>query len=265
MQTGRSRELGRVARASVATLKLLHPGWEYVYYDDADIREFMAAESKEVQATFAAFPRAIQRIDFFRYLEVRRHGGFYFDLDVLLSESLDPLLAEQNVFPFEELTLNRHLRETHGMDWEIGNYAFGAAPDTPFLRAVVENCIRAQREPGWSAPMLRGVPRPFKSEFNVLNTTGPGLLTRTYVENPHLAETVRVLFPHDVRNEEEWHLFGEYGVHLMEGSWRTKGSFLKRRFANYWESAVRRSYRGDDTRRGPVRSPPAPRPQQSVR
>ena len=29
-------------------------------------------------------------------------------------------------FPFEQLTLNRCLRRDYGMDWEPGNYGFGA-------------------------------------------------------------------------------------------------------------------------------------------
>src|SRR5439155_988054 len=84
---------------------------------------------------------------------------------------------------------SRHLH----IDWEIGNYAFGAAPGHPFLRAIIENCVRAQEDPAWVEPMMAGIPRPFRSGFDVLNTTGPGLVTRTLAENPQLARTVNVL------------------------------------------------------------------------
>jgi hypothetical protein len=84
------------------------------------------------------------------------------------------------------------------MDWEIGNYAFGASAGHPFLEAVIQNCIRAQRDPDWVAPMMRGTPFLSKDEFYVLNTTGPGLVSRTLAENPELAMNVEVLFPDDV-------------------------------------------------------------------
>ena len=54
-------------------------------------------------------------------------------------------LTDRCVFPFEELTLSRLLRH-HGIDWEIGNYAFGAEAGHAFLEAVIENCVRAQRD-----------------------------------------------------------------------------------------------------------------------
>ena len=81
------------------------------------------------------------------------------------------------------------------MDWEIGNYAFGAAAGHPFLEAVIENCVRAQRDPSWVKPMMRGLPHLFRSEYFVLNSTGPGLVSRTLAENPELAKTVTVPVP----------------------------------------------------------------------
>ena len=71
--------------------------------------------------------------------------------------------------------------------------------------------------------MMAGIPGMFRSEFYVLNTTGPGLLSRTYAENPDLAGSMTVLFPEDVCDETTWHKFGSFGVHLMNGSWRKNG------------------------------------------
>ena len=261
IQTGKTRELTPLSRAAVANLKLIHPAWEYRYFDDSAIRDFLRAEFPQYQSIFDSFPRNIQRIDFFRYLAVYRLGGFYFDLDVFLSQSLDNLLQHQSVFAFEELTLNRHLRAHHQIDWEIGNYAFGAAPENPFLGAVIENCVRAQRDPAWVAPMMRGIPKAFAAEFTVLNTTGPGLLSRTLAENPGF--DVTVLFPQDVCDPASWHLFGDYGVHLMEGSWRSKGSYLFRRAAALWENWTRKRLERQSRALGPTRAfPPrsAPHP-----
>lgn len=237
-------------------MKLLHPDWEHMFFDDADVLRFMTQEFPQYKAVFDSFPRAIQRFDFFRYLAVYRYGGFYFDLDVFLSKPLTDLLDHECVFPFEELSLNRFLRNQYRIDWEIGNYAFGASAGNPFMKAVIENCVRGQKDEPWVRPMMAGIPRPFQPEFRVLNTTGPGLVTRTLVENPALAANVTVLFPDDVRNQKNWHCFGDYGVHLMDGSWRTKGGYFRRRLANWWEARAKNQLMPASERLGAKRQVP---------
>ena len=256
IQTGKSRVLAGAAKAAAANLALLHPDWSFIFFDDTDVRKFIAQEFPEYESVFDAFPRNIQRYDFFRYLAVYRLGGFYFDLDVFLWQSLESLLEHDSVFTFEELTVNRHLREQHRMDWELGNYAFGAKAGSPFLKAVIENCVRAQRDPSWVAPMMRGIPRLFRTDLAVLNTTGPGLVTRTFAENPDLAREVKVLFPDDVCDQEQWHHFGTYGVHLMEGSWRDRGGFIRRRLACLWEDRLKRRLMPESIRLGKTRHTP---------
>jgi hypothetical protein len=257
IQTAKHRDLPPLARAAASNLKLLHPDWEYLFFDDGDIRRFISQEFPQYKRAFESFPRAIQRIDFFRYLAVLRFGGFYFDLDVFLSESVTELTTHRCVFPFEELTLSRFLRREYAMDWEIGNYAFGAAPDDPFLHAAVENCLRAQREPQWVEPMMANIPKLFRSEFYVLNTTGPGLLTRTFGENTAAAKNVTILFPDNVCDGEAWHQFGRFGVHAMEGSWRDRGAFIWRKLALLWEGRVRQQFLVESRRLGPTRAHPA--------
>jgi len=235
IQTGREAGQSLQTRATIANLKLLNPDYEYHFFDDAAVEDFIAHEFPQYRTIFERFQFSIERYDFFRYLAVYRYGGFYFDLDVLLAEGISHLLDAGCVFPFEGLTLSRHLRDYHKMDWEIGNYAFGAAAGHPFLAAVIENCVRAQENPEWVRPMLRGFPPMFREEFVVLNSTGPGLISRTFAENPELAAGVTVLFPDDVCDVNQWNLFGSLGVHLMDGSWRTPSSFLRRKVAQYWE------------------------------
>jgi hypothetical protein len=260
IQTAKSPDLPPLSRASAVNLKLLHPDWDYCFYDDAAVLDFVSSEFPEYAGVFQAFPFKIQKFDFFRYLAVYRHGGFYFDLDVLLSEPLDSLLEHSCVLPFEELTLSRHLRETHAMDWEVGNYAFGAEPGDSFLGRVIENCVRSQREPKWIEPMMRGIPRWFRSDFEVLNSTGPGMLSRTLAESPELDERVTVLFPPDVHDKKHWHQFGAFGTHLMEGSWRDKGSLLRRKIAWKWEAWARRRGMEASRRLGSQRSLPVRKP-----
>lgn len=253
IQTARNRELPLKAKAAVAGLRALNPDFEYLFFDDTAVVAFIETEFPRYRKIFDSFRFPIQKYDFFRYLAVFRLGGFYFDTDVFFAAGLGELLARSCVFPFEELTLSRYLRREHQMDWEIGNYAFGAAEGHPFLDAVIQNCARAQREAEWVKPMLGGIPSLFHSEFYVLNTTGPGLLSRTLAENPEAARQVTVLFPEDVCDERTWHQFGRFGIHAMDGSWRTKGNYLRRRAANFWESHARRRGLSESRKAGKTR------------
>ena len=256
IQTAKTHNLSLKHRAMMANLKLLHPGYEHCFFDNADVEAFIDKEFPQYRRVFDGFRFPIQRYDFFRYLAIYRLGGFYFDLDVLLATDLSPLLPTGCVFPFEGLTLSR-LLQSYGMDWEIGNYGFGATPGHPFLEAVIENCVKAQREPSWVEPMMRGVPPLSGAEYHVLYTTGPGLVSRTLAENAALAKTVTVLFPDDVCEVESWNRFGNFGVHLMEGTWRMSSSRFRRRIAQtieYW--AIRRRIR-EGRRRGATRRVPA--------
>jgi mannosyltransferase OCH1-like enzyme len=245
--------LSPIAKASATNLRLLHPDWEFLFFDDEAIRRFIKTEYPQYTEVFDGFAKPIQRIDFFRYLAVSRFGGFYFDLDVFLSASLSGLLSHGCVFPFEELTLSRFLRREYKIDWELGNYGFGAAAGDPFLDAIVQNCIRAHRDRPWLGLMLRDVPAMFRSDFEVLCSTGPGLVTRTYASEPRMAEHVTVLFPPNVCDSANWHLFGSYGIHYMDGSWRDKGGFLHRKLAGWWEVRMRTKLLAESLGLGPKR------------
>ena len=253
IQTAKHRTLALKQRAFTANIKLLNPDFEWCFFDDSDIDRFIDREFPQHRAVFDAYTTHIQRLDFFRYLAIYRLGGFYFDFDVLLARELNELLPLGCVFPFEALTLSRVLRQ-HGMDWELGNYAFGASPGHPFLAAVIENCVRAQRNPKWTRQMMKGIPLLSRAEYGVLYSTGPGLVSRTFAENREIASTVTVLFPDDVCDATNWNRFGEYGVHLMEGSWRNSG-YLRRRLTQRLEAAALKRVVAVSRRRGPTRAP----------
>ena len=254
IQTSKSQDLPLLQKAAVANIRLLNPGFEYMFFDDRQVEEFIDKEFPEYRRVFDSFPVRIQRYDFFRYLAVYRFGGFYFDMDLLLAANLSELLNCKCVFPFEALTIQQYLRAEHGMDWEVGNYAFGAAPGHPFLFAIIENCLRAQKDRDWAAIMGRSVPRIFRDEYYVQYTTGPLLVSRTLAEFPDAAKHVTVLFPEDVCDAAHWNQFGRFGVHLMEGTWRKPKSLLRRRLLGYWELFMLNKLSKESRRMGRQRS-----------
>jgi inositol phosphorylceramide mannosyltransferase catalytic subunit len=254
IQTGKSRMLPLIERAAVANIRLLNPDFEYLFFDDDQVEKFIDASFPEYRPVVDAFSARIQRYDFFRYLAVYHFGGFYFDTDVLLASSLENLLDLSCVFPFEELSLHKYLNEKYGMDWEVGNYAFGAAAGHPFLKEIIDNCIRAQQHPEWAAEMMESVPRIFRDEFFVYDTTGPGLVSRTLAEHRGACGNVTVLFPKDVRDPSGWHCFGDYGVHLQRGTWRKPKGFVRRQLNRIWEARTRKVLLKESMQRGGKRS-----------
>lgn len=235
IQTGKVAPESLRIRAMVTNIRLLHPDYDYLFFDDQAVEQFIDQEFPQYRVVFDSFRYRIQRYDFFRYLAIYRYGGFYCDLDIMLVSSLSRLLEYGCVFPFEGLSFSHFLRTKHNMDWEVGNYAFGSAAGHPFIRAIIENCVRAQRDPSWVSPMMRQLPMLSKSEFYILYTTGPGLVSRTLAENPELAKSVMVLFPDDVCDMKKWNCFGDFGVHLMDASWRLNKGRLRKRLAGQLE------------------------------
>jgi inositol phosphorylceramide mannosyltransferase catalytic subunit len=250
IQMDSRKELPLLTKAVVQNLRLLNPDFEYLFFDGAGIESFVDSEFPQYRSLFESFPAPIQRYDFFRYLAVYRLGGFYFDTDVLLASGLDSLLDFSCVFPFEHLGLYDFLNEEYGMDWEIGNYAFGAAAGHPFLDAIIKNCIRAREHPQWAEPMIKSIPKIFRAEYRVLTTTGPGLVSRTLAEYPGACQQVNVLFPDDICDPKSWYCFGDYGVHLQVGGWRKRMSLVPRVLHRYWERSKREALLKESMKRG---------------
>jgi len=257
IQTG-PPELPLILRSAVTNVRLLNPTFEYCFFNDSQVEAFIREQYPAFREAFHSFRFPIQKYDLFRYLFVYTYGGFYLDLDVFLAEDLTPFLDSQCVFPFEELTAVKYFWRRFQMDWQIGNYAFGSEPGHPYLAAILENCLRAKDDPSWVKPMMKGIPKPFYGHFYVLNTTGPGLVSRTFAENPQLSDNVTILFPDDVRDPHGWHQFGCVGVHHMAGSWRGRQGILSHRLRRLWDAWTLRRILSESKKRGKTRAPGKP-------
>src|SRR5271167_4310910 len=88
IQTDKSADLPLLAKAAATNLRLLNPDFEYLFFDDAQVEEFIDTEFPEYRPVVDSFSVRIQRYDLFRYLAIYHFGGFYFDTDVLLVSSL---------------------------------------------------------------------------------------------------------------------------------------------------------------------------------
>jgi mannosyltransferase OCH1-like enzyme len=164
-QTWKSAALPPAFRAFQATWQRLHPGWEYRFYDDGACRAVVAEGFPALLALYDAFPHPVQRADLFRYLVVARHGGLYADMDTECLKNCDPLLAgrgavfgcEDHLSPGATRRLGLRHRE------RIANFLFAAEAGHPVFARIVAR--------------IQALPGPWDLAEEVLETTGPGMLT----------------------------------------------------------------------------------------
>lgn len=140
------------------------------------------------------------------------------------------------------------------MDWEVGNYGFGAAAGHPFLKAIIDDCVRAQQYPEWADPMLKSIPRMFRSEEFVLATTGPRLVFPDTGRVSGYQRTGESVIPEDVCDRNSWHRSGAYGVHLKIGAWRRRERLVRRVLHRDWEAWIRKLLLKESLKRGGKRA-----------
>jgi len=193
----------------------LHPGWEYKFYDDSACRE---AVLKYFPAFLPIYDRAkvIQKTDIFRVIVVYGEGGFYLDMDIECLNPLDDLCEFRCVFG-EELTLTEEVAERlgHRDRLRVANYMFGSEPGHPFLLHILKRMAGESR-------------REILSENDVLESTGPGLVTTVYhdcrdeLRDLVLLRNIDRLCP--LTEAVSCH-FGNYARHHHSASWRWEGEW----------------------------------------
>ena len=191
----------------------LHPGWQIKFYDDFEAREIIKANFYDLLWLYDAYPTNIQRVDIFRIVIVYLYGGFYLDMDMYCLKKLDDLCALNLV-----LGVEKNLSEEEGTALKlpytaiIANYMFGSKPGHLFWIDLIESAIAV-------------ADRPVVWEDDVLNSTGPGLLSATYHLLKRNYTEIVVLDNIDRKCMKGWckgfscH-FGDFAAHFHWGSWR---------------------------------------------
>jgi glycosyltransferase involved in cell wall biosynthesis len=211
-QTYKNKDIPRKYSRYTEHIVALHPGWEYKFYDDDACRE---AVGKYFPAFLPVYDRAsvIQRVDIFRVIVVYGKGGFYMDLDIDCQKPLDDLCKFRCVFG-EELMLTPEdaQRLGHRDRLRVANYMFGSEPGHPFLLHILRK-------------MAEESSREILSENDILESTGPGLVTTVYHDIKGKLRDVMLLPNRDrtcpVTGGVCCH-FGNYATHHHEllSSWR---------------------------------------------
>ncbi len=199
-QTYFSKELPTAIEENIDFICKMNPGWEYRFYDDADIASFIAENYGEhilgyyqrINSNYGA-----ARADLFRYLLMYKVGGVYLDIKSSLERKLDAVIREDDTFILCNWNIKpeenyygggQHFELRHIHAGEYQQWHIAAAPGHPFLRAAIGNVLANidAYNPG-----LHGV-----GKAGVIRVTGP--IAYTLAISPLLGS-----YPHRFANAAE--------------------------------------------------------------
>jgi len=212
------RSASRAYRANIERIQQLHPSWQVKIWDDAAAFAIVEAHFPEWKQYFTTRQLAVQKTDIFRVMVTYLHGGFYLDMEMQCLKSLDDLCGHEMVLGVEKtLTKEECLAFDHTYPVRIASYMFGSRAQHPFWLDFLQTAMITTQ-----APLIQ--------EPDVLECTGPALLTDTYHEKGHNYQDIVLLTNHEKScpgscGPASCH-FGDYAVHLHIGSWRWENDMV---------------------------------------
>ncbi len=151
----------------------LHPGYEYILFNDKSARKFIANHcSSDVLHAYLRGRHPAQRADVFRLAYLYACGGFYADADDRCLAPISTIVsAGANFVAYQE---------DYGT---LGNNFLGAVPGHPVIGLALESAALA---------LNRG------DSDVVWLSTGPGLLSRAFARIFAQTEDVQTFFQHTI-------------------------------------------------------------------
>lgn len=98
MQQWNDENIPEKWKCSPESIKKHMPGWKYILTTMKDWRDLIKNEYPQYLRRYDSFRHHIQRVDFFRYAWLHKHGGLYMDLDFEVMEPLDRFFEEGSLF-----------------------------------------------------------------------------------------------------------------------------------------------------------------------
>lgn len=158
-QTFKTDQLPLLAQWHIYKLKRRNPEYNYQFYSDERILEFIRSEyGTDIFHLYSRINIGAAKADFFRYAILYKTGGVYLDMDSLNIVKLDSFILPSDV---ALISLERHLE--HYVQW-----ALVYEPGHPFLEKTLEivmDNLHTNRYPG-----------------DVHAMTGPGAYTQAIKE-----------------------------------------------------------------------------------
>jgi len=99
-QTYPDRKLPSFYQQNITRIKQLSPGWDYRFYDDRDIENYIARHFPEVLNYYNRIDAryGAARADLFRYLVIYNEGGIYLDIKSTVTRPLNEVLPAKETY-----------------------------------------------------------------------------------------------------------------------------------------------------------------------
>ncbi|MEO0342586.1 MAG: glycosyltransferase [Pseudomonadota bacterium] len=191
-----------------------NPDWEYIFWTDDTMLEFMEAEFPELLWLYNTYPKPVQRADLFRYLAVYKMGGLYADIDTDCLRPLSLFENEKRLVVCEEPTLHSKHEKPRGFIPLQLNATFASPAGHPFWPHLIHKIQRVSQR---------------VKDAYILDCSGPCFLAGCLEDFPQqdlISYNSSHLF-NPMTSNGEWERedpFGDYGhtsvcVHNWQGSW----------------------------------------------
>lgn len=220
---GNEESLPKHFRMFGETWKEHHPGWDYEFWDDDRINNFIHVYYPHYLDVFNSFQYNIQRVDAIRYLILYKIGGMYVDFDVECMRPHDDLISGKTCC-FSMEPENHRLRFNKSV--YFNNALIACIPEHPFMGKIIEMVFSY-------IPKRQRL--TMEQRFmEVMTTTGPLALVDIYEKYSKKEQIFLIpaeqVSPFDVNEtkmirqgfeSEKWDrkLKDVYSVHYFWGSW----------------------------------------------
>jgi mannosyltransferase OCH1-like enzyme len=152
-----------------------HPDWDYHFWTDQDILEFLAEHYSWFLPIYKGYQHSICRVDAFRYFLMHHFGGVYIDLDFEAFRPIDELVIGQELML--SLEPSTHAESTNA-PLLISPAWIASIALHPFWLHV-QQCLQTPH-----------------NYTNPLDITGPFFLTRAYQSYPQMQSITLVASEH---------------------------------------------------------------------
>lgn len=205
------------------TWKKDYPDWRYEYWNNTKMNNFVLEHYPEYWNMYKSFPYNVQRWDTIRYLILYKMGGMYVDFDYQSLEPMDILIENRECcFAEEEAYINEKGESVS----YFNNALIFSVPGHPFIKMIIDTIFLE----------TTNLPITLQKNEYVLNTTGPGMISRLYTVLSPLQKKSIYIIPAKyvtpfsvgqakmVRNgykgpEIEECLKDAYAIHYFWGGW----------------------------------------------
>ena len=126
-QTWYKKNLPDGIKRNVEKIKKLNPDYEYRFYDDNDILDFIKKNyDSETLNVYKKLVIGASKADFFRYLVIYKTGGIYLDIDSVINKNLDSLIKNRSG------VISREKNKGYFLQWMM---VF--CKEHPFLKKII--------------------------------------------------------------------------------------------------------------------------------